>query len=43
LRRSIVYGLGVVLTAIRFRLHKWKVIRAPFLSPAGRRLTASSA
>jgi glycosyltransferase involved in cell wall biosynthesis len=43
LRRSIVYGIGVVLTAIRFRLHKWKLIRAPFLSPAGRRLTADGA
>jgi glycosyltransferase involved in cell wall biosynthesis len=40
LRRSIVYGCGVVLTAIRFRLHKWRLIRAPFLSPAGRRLAA---
>ena len=40
LRRSIVYGIGVVLTAIRFRLHKWRLIRAPFLSPAGRRLAA---
>ena len=43
LRRSIVYGIGVVLTAIRFRLHKWKLIRAPFLSREGRRLAASSA
>jgi glycosyltransferase involved in cell wall biosynthesis len=43
LRRSIVYGIGVVLTAIRFRLHKWRLIRAPFLSPAGRRLTAGGA
>ena len=43
LRRSIVYGLGVVLTAIRFRLHKWRLIRAPFLSPGGRRLAAGPA
>jgi glycosyltransferase involved in cell wall biosynthesis len=43
LRRSIVYGIGVVLTAIRFRLHKWKLIRTPFLSPEGRRLATSSA
>src|SRR6266545_2602054 len=43
LRRSIVYGIGVVLTAIRFRLHKWRLIRAPFLSPHGRRLTAGGA
>ena len=43
LRRSIVYGLGVVLTAIRFRLHKWRLIRARFLSPEGRRLAAGSA
>jgi glycosyltransferase involved in cell wall biosynthesis len=43
LRRSIVYGIGVVLTAIRFRLHKWGLVRTPFLSPEGRRLTAGSA
>jgi glycosyltransferase involved in cell wall biosynthesis len=43
LRRSIVYGIGVVLTAIRFRLHKWRLIRVPFLSPEGRRLSAGSA
>jgi glycosyltransferase involved in cell wall biosynthesis len=43
LRRSIVYGIGVVLTAIRFRLHKWKLIRAPFLSAEGRRLAAGCA
>jgi len=43
LRRSIVYGIGVVLTAIRFRLHRWRLIRAPFLSHEGRRLTAGGA
>jgi hypothetical protein len=43
LRRSIIYGIGVVLTAIRFRLHKWRLIRAPFLSTAGRRLADGGA
>jgi hypothetical protein len=43
LRRSIVYGVGVLLTAIRFRLHKWGLIRPPFLSPEGRRLVRQGA
>ena len=43
LRRSIVYGLGVVLTAIRFRLHKWRLIQAPFLSSKGRQLVTGAA
>ena len=38
LRRSIIYGLGVLLTALRFRLHKWQLLRARFLSADGRRL-----
>jgi len=38
LRRSIIYGIGVLLTAIRFRLHKWRLDQPRFLSPEGRRL-----
>lgn len=37
-RRSVIYGFGVVATAVRFRLHKWGVYRTPFLEPGGRRL-----
>jgi glycosyltransferase involved in cell wall biosynthesis len=43
LHRSIVYGIGVVMTAVRFRLHKWKLIRARFLSPEGRQLAVGPA
>jgi glycosyltransferase involved in cell wall biosynthesis len=32
-RRSVVYGLGVLRTAIAFRLHRWKLIRSPILAP----------
>jgi hypothetical protein len=38
LRRSIIYGFGVLLTAVRFRLYKWRLDRPRFLSPEGRRL-----
>jgi len=43
LRRSVIYGIGVLLTAIRFRLHKWGLIRPPFLSREGRRLVPQRA
>jgi glycosyltransferase involved in cell wall biosynthesis len=38
LRRSIVYGLGVLLTAVQFRLHKWGLHHAAIFAPGGRRL-----
>ena len=31
-RRSVKYGLGVMKTAIQFRLHKWKVVRSALFS-----------
>lgn len=37
-RRSVKYGLGVLWTAVRFRLQKWGVARFRFLSKEGRRL-----
>lgn len=40
MRRSIVYGLGVLWTAVRYRLQKWRVMRFGFLSKSGRRLPA---
>ncbi len=43
LRRSVIYGIGVLLTAIQFRLHKWGLIRPPFLSSEGRRLVPQRA
>jgi len=43
LRRSIIYGLGVLRTAFQFRLHRWGVIRSPLFAPNGRRLSTSIA
>jgi len=37
-RRSVVYGFGVLATAVRFRLHRWGVRRDRLFDPAGRRL-----
>jgi glycosyltransferase involved in cell wall biosynthesis len=42
LHRSVIYGFGVLATAIRYRLHHWKLIRARFLSPEGRRLSPAA-
>ena len=36
--RSVVYGFGVLLTALRFRLHRWGVRRDALFSPQGRKL-----
>jgi glycosyltransferase involved in cell wall biosynthesis len=38
LRRSCVYGLGVLWTAARFRLQRWKLTSFRFLSESGRKL-----
>jgi glycosyltransferase involved in cell wall biosynthesis len=37
-RRSIVYGLGVVWTALRFRLARWGWTRFQLFNPLGRKL-----
>ena len=37
-RRSVKYGFGVLGTAIRFRLNRWKLARSPIFSDTGRRL-----
>jgi hypothetical protein len=36
--RSVVYGLGVLKTSARFRLHRWGLRRDPLFDPAGRKL-----
>lgn len=41
-RRSTIYGLGVLWTAVRYRLQRWKVARFRFLSPEGRRLPSAT-
>lgn len=40
-RRSVVYGLGVLRTAVAFRLHRIGVIHCPLFSPTGHRLSAT--
>jgi glycosyltransferase involved in cell wall biosynthesis len=37
-RRSVVYGLGVLATAVSYRLDRWGVRRSPIFSPSGKRL-----
>ena len=37
-RRSVVYGFGVLKTALQYRLARLKWVSFPFLSPGGRRL-----
>ena len=32
-RRSVVYGLGVLRTAVQFRLHRWGFARSPIFAP----------
>jgi len=36
--RSVTYGLGVLTTALQFRLHKWGIKRYPIFESEGRRL-----
>ena len=36
--RSVVYGMGVLATSLRFRLHKLGLRRDPLFDPAGRKL-----
>ncbi len=39
-RRSVMYGLGVVLTTLQFALQKWGLGRFRIFNPKGRRLEA---
>jgi glycosyltransferase involved in cell wall biosynthesis len=41
-QRSVVYGLGVLAVAIKFRLHKWNVRHSRMFEPDGRHLTSLS-
>jgi glycosyltransferase involved in cell wall biosynthesis len=36
--RSVVYGFGVLLTSLRFRLYRWGLRRDTLFSPTGRKL-----
>ncbi len=38
LRRSIIYGFGVLRTSMAYRLHKWGLIRSRLFDPSGARL-----
>ena len=40
--RSVKYGLGVLSTAIKFRLHASNLAKSPLFDPNGRRLSESS-
>ena len=37
-RRSVSYGFGVLGTALRFRLHRWGILRSRLFGRDGRRL-----
>ena len=37
-RRSVTYGMGVLGTALRYRLHKWGIVRCRLFEREGRRL-----
>ena len=37
-RRSVVYGLGVLWTSVRFRLHQWGLARFRIFQPSGAEL-----
>jgi len=41
-RRSVVYGFGVLATALKYRLHRWGLRRDRLFDPGGRRLDASA-
>jgi glycosyltransferase involved in cell wall biosynthesis len=40
-RRSLIYGVGVLATAVRFRVHRWGLRRQRLFDPNGRRLVAA--
>jgi glycosyltransferase involved in cell wall biosynthesis len=37
-RRSVVYGMGVLSTSLKYRLHKSKLKRNPLFDPGGKKL-----
>ena len=39
--RSVLYGLGVLTTSIRFRLHRMKIIRSPMFRIHGQKLLSN--
>lgn len=41
-RRSVVYGLGVLETAVRFRAHRWGFRRDPLFEQTSRRLESGT-
>lgn len=40
--RSVIYGLGVLATAAKFRLHRWGIRRYRLFLPNGRRLSTAT-
>lgn len=40
-RRSVIYGLGVLHTALQFRLHRWGLRHYRLFAPSGRRLATA--
>jgi glycosyltransferase involved in cell wall biosynthesis len=42
-RRSVIYGVGVLATAVAYRLHRWGLRRCPMLEPSGQRLVSAPA
>jgi len=41
-RRSVIYGMGVIGTTLKFALQKWGLAHFQIFSPKGRRLDAAS-
>ena len=41
--RSVIYGFGVLATAIRYRMHKWRLRRDRLFDPHARRLSPAVA
>jgi len=41
-RRSVTYGIGVLRTAMQFRLHKWGIKKYPIFEGEGKRLNAEA-
>lgn len=41
-RRSVTYGLGVLSTAVKFRLHEWNLAKSPLFDPNGRCLSEAT-
>jgi glycosyltransferase involved in cell wall biosynthesis len=41
-RRSVTYGVGVLATAVKFRLHRWGILRCQLFEHEGRRLAGAA-